>query len=188
MGQRIRPSVAGKPAPEHQLSDQTQGLRKGEGAGSNLADRVGPITIPGDAPRTLVIPAGIFNDATLGLCGLTNGVYPFLRCHKPFQQPAYIARFDAPNSSCKAVQSLPHGTPTNLDVAYAWQPPRDELSFSLAPRITDGTGGRPVEYSFATLCPGAEIRLARPVFKRRFRVQLEIPAVRLQDLAERVPS
>ena len=36
-----------------------------------------------------------------------------------------------------------------------------------------------------TLCPGAEIRFARPVFKRRFRIQLEILAVRLQDLVER---
>jgi hypothetical protein len=35
------------------------------------------------------------------------------------------------------------------------------------------------------VCTGAEIRLARPVLKRQFRIQLELPNIRLKDLAER---
>jgi hypothetical protein len=50
--------------------------------------------------------------------------------------------------------------------------------------MRDTSSTSPVEYSIATLCPGAEIRFARSVFKRHFRIQLEIPAVRLQDLVE----
>lgn len=52
-------------------------------------------------------------------------------------------------------------------------------------RIPDPHSTLPIEYSAVYLCPGAELRLARPVFKRRFRIQLELPAVHLQDLVER---
>ena len=34
------------------------------------------------------------------------------------------------------------------------------------------------------LCPGSEIRLARPQLKRQLRIQLDLPNVRLQDLVE----
>jgi AraC-like DNA-binding protein len=34
------------------------------------------------------------------------------------------------------------------------------------------------------LCPGSEIRLARPELKRQVRIQLDLPHVRLQDLVE----
>jgi hypothetical protein len=34
------------------------------------------------------------------------------------------------------------------------------------------------------LCPGSEIRLARPELKRQVRIQLDLPDVRLQDLVE----
>ena len=86
----------------------------------------------------------------------------------------------------------------NLDVAYAWAPPTDEIfpdpglnpiveyqvAFNPVSRIPDVSTSR-VEYSMAALCPGAEIRLARPAFKRHFRIQLELPAVRIQNLVER---
>ena len=35
-----------------------------------------------------------------------------------------------------------------------------------------------------SLCPGSEIRLARPELKRQLRIQLDLPNVRLQDLVE----
>jgi hypothetical protein len=38
------------------------------------------------------------------------------------------------------------------------------------------------------LCPGSEIRLARPELKRQFRIQLDLPDVRLQDLQDLVES
>jgi len=89
--------------------------------------------------------------------------------------------------------------PTNLDVAYAWSGSTDDVfpdpglnpiveyqvSFNPVPRIPDPHSTLPVEYSAVYLCPGAELRLARPVFKRRFRIHLELPAVHLQDLVER---
>ena len=52
-------------------------------------------------------------------------------------------------------------------------------------RIPDPHSSSPIEYSAVFLCPGAELRLARPIFKRRFRIQLELPAVHLQDLVQR---
>jgi len=34
------------------------------------------------------------------------------------------------------------------------------------------------------LCPGSEMRLARPELKRQLRIQLDLPNVRLQDLVD----
>ena len=89
--------------------------------------------------------------------------------------------------------------PTNLDAAYAWSGPTDEVfpdpglnpivdyqvSFSPVSRIPDPHSTSPIEYNAVSLCSGAEVRLTRPVFKRRFRIHLELPAARLQDLVSR---
>jgi hypothetical protein len=150
--------------------------------------------------RTLVLPASTFRDSDLGICRLMIMGYQVLECRKPFHSPAYMGRFDAPHSPCGSVRRFPNSSPPNLDVAYAWAPPTNEIfvnpglnpivdyqmSFSPIPRILDPSSPLRVEYSVAVLCPGAEIRLARPSFKRRFRIQLELPGVRLQDLVERV--
>jgi hypothetical protein len=149
--------------------------------------------------RTLVLPATTFRDTDLGICRLVIMGYQVLECHKPFHSPAYIGRFDAPNSPCGSVRRFPNSSPPNLDVAYAWAPPNDEMfsgsglnpivdyqvTFNPVSRIPDTSSTSPVEYSIATLCPGAEIRFARPVFKRHFRIQLELSDVRIQDLVER---
>ena len=149
--------------------------------------------------RTLVLPATIFRDNDLGICRLSMRGYQVLECRKPFHSPAYMGRFDAPQSPCGSVRRFPNNSPTNLDVAYAWSGPTIEVfpdpglnpivdyqvSFNPVPRIPDPHSTLPIEYSAVYLCPGAELRLARPVFKRRFRIQLELPAVHLQDLVER---
>ncbi|HEY6384349.1 MAG TPA: hypothetical protein VIX91_01565 [Candidatus Acidoferrum sp.] len=149
--------------------------------------------------RSLVLPATTFRDIDLGICRLVTVGYQLLECRKPFHSPAYMGRFDAPNSPCGSVRRFPNSSPSNLDVAYAWAPPTDEmfsgsglnpivdyqLTFNPVSRIPDTSRTSPVEYSVVTLCPGAEIRLARPVFKRHLRIQLELPAVRLQDIVER---
>jgi hypothetical protein len=84
-------------------------------------------------------------------------------------------------------------------VAYAWSGPTDEffpdpglnpivdyqVSFNPVSRIPDPHSSSPIESSAVYLCAGADLRLARPIFKRRFRIQLELPAVHLQDLVER---
>src|SRR6266436_5457320 len=149
--------------------------------------------------RTLVLPATIFRDNDLGICRLSMRGYQVLECRKPFHSPAYMGRFDAPQSPCGSVRRFPNNSPTNLDVAYAWAGPTIEVfpdpglnpivdyqvSFNPVPRIPDPHSTLPIEYSAVYLCPGAELRLARPVFKRRFRIQLELPAVHLQDLVDR---
>ena len=112
--------------------------------------------------------------------------------------PAYMGRFDAPNSPCASDQRFPKNSPTSLDVAYAWGDPPEgifsdpglnpiveyQLYFSSIPRISDPDSTAQVAYRMAPRCPGAELRLGRPVFKRRFRIQLRLPEVRLQNLIE----
>jgi hypothetical protein len=152
-------------------------------------------------PRTLVLPQGTFEDSHLGICRLA--VFPFrsqvLECLKPFHSPGYMARFDAPNSSCGPLRKSVDKVPVNLHVAYAWEAPNDEVlpdpglnpvanyqvGFSPINPISDAKTSFAVERSETVLCPGAEIRLAHPMFKRQFRIQLELPATRLQDLVER---
>jgi hypothetical protein len=149
--------------------------------------------------RTLVLPVSTFRDNDLGICRLMTSGYQVLECRKPFHSPAYTGRFDAPHSPCGSVQRFPNSPPRNLDVAYAWSGPTDEVfpdpglnpivdyqvNFNPVSRIPDPHSSSPIEYSAVFLCPGAELRLARPIFKRRFRIQLELPAVHLQDLVER---
>lgn len=149
--------------------------------------------------RTLVVPAATFRDDTLGMCRLTSKAYEMFVCLKPFHSPSYIARFDAPTSPCIAVRTVPNTSPTNFDVEYAWAPPTDEIlpdpglnpvveyqvSFNRVSRTSDSSTTSPVEYTNTIPCPGAEIHLARPVFKRRFRIRLELSDVHLQDLVER---
>jgi hypothetical protein len=151
--------------------------------------------------RTLLVPPGPFQDNYLGICR----VHPFspstIECFKPFQAPAYIARFDAPNSPCASVSKTFNGAPANRDVAYSWQPPRGEflpqsglnpiveraLNFNCISRIPDSNATSRSSYSVAVLCSGAEIRLSRPVLKRQFRIQLDLPNTRLQDLVRSLP-
>jgi hypothetical protein len=149
--------------------------------------------------RILVIPATIFRDSVLGICGLVPGDVQFLQCRKPFYRMSYIARFDAPNSPCVSVQRSPEAPPTNVDVAYAWAAPTEkmfpepglnpivEYQLGLDPprRIPDATSTVQSRYSVTSLCPGAEIRLGRPILGRQFRIQLELPNVRLEDLVVR---
>jgi len=149
--------------------------------------------------RTVVLPATTFRDGDLGICRLITTGHQVLECQRPFQYPGYIGRFDAPSFPCGSVRRSSNSSPVNLDVAYAWAPVTDEtfpdpglnpiveygVIFNPLQRIPDLESPSPVEYSMATLCPGAEIHLAHPALKRRFRIQLELPAVRLQDLVER---
>lgn len=151
-------------------------------------------------PRSLILPNGTFKDTNLGICRLEVFVgQQILECMKPFRAPAFVARFDAPDSPCGSVQRSPNSTPTNLDVAHAWHPPNDEflpdpglnpvieyqLAFNPMAQIPSANSSLPGQSSAVTLCSGAEIHLARPVFKRRYRIQLEIPPIRLQDLIVR---
>jgi hypothetical protein len=142
-------------------------------------------------PRILLIRPAIFQDSDLGTCRLSPLAPSAIRCLKPFRSPSYMARFDAPNSHCAPRKEYPGG---NLAVAYAWQPALPDpgldpivdysVSFNSVSPIPDPNATTQPIYSVATLCPGAEIRMARPVLKRQFRIQLDLPNTRLQDLTQ----
>jgi hypothetical protein len=149
--------------------------------------------------RTLILPATAFRDSDLGICRLMTIGYQVLECRKPFHSPAYMGYFDAPNSPCGSVGRFPNDSPMNLDVAYGFASPTDEtfpdpglnpiaeyqVNFSAISPIPDGGNSSRADYSVATLCPGAKIRLGHPLFKRRFRIPLELSDVRIQDLVVR---
>lgn len=152
--------------------------------------------------RTLILPSTTFRDTELGLCRLSSLAPSAFQCLKPFRVPTYMARFDAPHSSCRAPANYPSETPPNLDVAYSWMTSSDDLipdpglnpvvdyaiSFNPVTHIPGPDATTRPAFSVPFLCPGAEIRIAHPTRKRQFRIQLNLPHTRLQDLAQPAPS
>jgi hypothetical protein len=145
--------------------------------------------------QTLLLPPTAFRDPHLGVCLVLPAGLQSLQCTKPFHAPAYAAFFDAPNSPCSSSAALPNGIRINVAPGYAWSGPTEEafpdpglnplVQYSLAftpivssPKPDDTTAA---SYTVA-VCPGAEIQIARPVFKRRFRLQLDLRGVALQSL------
>lgn len=62
-------------------------------------------------PRTLILPNAAFRDNDLGTCRLAMFIgQQVLECLKPFRAPAFVARFDAPNSPCGSARRTPNGT------------------------------------------------------------------------------
>jgi len=149
-------------------------------------------------PSVLRMSVQGFRDACLGTCGpspMYNGV---IECRKPFRAASYMARFDAPKFPCPPPRQYPSGTPTNLSVAYSWSAPREGFlpDFGLNPMADYYIGFRsptPIPEageqpqrteSVINACPGSEIRLARPVLKRQFRMQFDLGNTRLEDLIQ----
>jgi hypothetical protein len=190
--------------PEDQRKDLTYALKRKEYEGIkskplNLHIQLLLSEYQETDPRTLLVPISVFRDSYLGICRVTPLAPNAIQCLKPFQSRSYIARFDAPNSHCAPPKEYPR---SNLAVAYAWQPPGAEfladpglnpmvdysLTFNSVSRVSNPNASTQPAYSVATLCPGAEIRLARPVFKRQLRIQLDLPNTRLQDLVQGFPG
>ncbi len=153
----------------------------------------------GGDPRTLLIPPGPFRDRSLGICWLTPMGTSVLQCVTPFRAPAYIARFDAPNSPCAPTKDSPLA---NLTVGYAWGRTSSGLlpDAGLNPLVDHTIYFGPVSVvpeedaakqrvpTIINLCPGAEIRVARPVLKRQVRIQFDLPNTRLEDLVPPFPG
>lgn len=149
--------------------------------------------------RTLVLPATTFHDDQFGICRLHPLALSSVQCLKPFNSPSFLARFDAPNSPCRSTRRFPDSSPTNLDIAYAWSYAQEKfmpdpglnpivqyaISFNSTSKPSAPVSATQAEYSVPTLCPGAEIHVARPVLTRKFRVQLDLPNARLEDLVDR---
>jgi hypothetical protein len=147
-------------------------------------------------PRSLRLSSGTFYDQVLGTCRLSPISLTMIQCLKPIQTPGYMARFDGANSPCAEKDELP--ADRDAFVSYVWQHPSYDylpdanlnpvvnynLWFSPVARERAKDFERPRRGNSAILCSGADIWLARPVFKRQFRVELNLPNTRLLDIAE----
>jgi hypothetical protein len=145
--------------------------------------------------RTLRVSSGIFSDQVLGTCRLSPIGIATIQCLKPIRTPGYMARFDGANSPCAGEEAL---ADRDASVSYVWQHPNFDflpdanlnpvvdynLWFSPVARDKDNESERTRRRNPMNLCGGADIWLARPVFKRQFRVELNLPNTRLLDLAE----
>jgi len=147
--------------------------------------------------RVLDLASGAFRDQTLGNCRLNPVNDSEIQCLKPIQGPGFMARFDAASSPCMDSDDPLALSDRKAWVAYAWQAPHtDYLPDSNLSSVADynlwftpvtrhGTDDPRSRLHMSThLCRNDQIWLARPVFKRQFRIHLELPNTRLLDLAE----
>ena len=149
----------------------------------------------GDA-RILSVPAGRFVDETLGICRIDPWQSTSIQCLKPFHAPGLMATFDPQEFPCPGDK---HSYTIQEDaVSHAWEfsnhysfpdanyTPIADYSIWFRPvsLLTDQEAKPQQRTKSLILCPGSEIRLARPELKRQFRIQLDLRNVRLQDLVE----
>jgi hypothetical protein len=147
----------------------------------------------GDA-RILLVPAGRFVDETLGICRVDPWQSSSIQCLKPFHAPGLMATFDPKEFPCHGDE---HSHTIQEDaVSHAWEFP-NHYSFpdaNYTPIADYSIWFRPISLladleakpqqgtKSLILCPGSEIKVARPELKRQLRIQLDLPNVRLQDL------
>jgi hypothetical protein len=147
-------------------------------------------------PRMLLIPPGKFADETLGICRTDPRETSFLQCLKPFHAPGLMATFDPKDFPCPGDRRSYNVQEDS--VSHAWEfsnhygfpspnyTPIDDYSIWFRPvsLLADLEAKPGQRTKNLVLCPGSEIRLARPELKRQLRIQLDLPNVRLQDLVE----
>ena len=146
--------------------------------------------------RILPVPAGKFVDKTLGVCRVGSWQSSSIECLKPFHAPALMATFDAPRFPCTAYE--PSYYVQEDAVSHAWEainhysfpdpsfsPIADYSIWFRSASLPTGLDAQPQQtHKTVILCPGSEIRLARPELKRQIRIELDVPNVRLQDFVE----
>lgn len=147
----------------------------------------------GDA-RILPVPAGRFVDETLGICRVDPWQSSSIQCLKPFHAPGLMATFNPQEFPCPGDE---HSHTIQEDaVSHAWEflnhysfpdanyTPIADYSILFRPvsLLTDLEAKPQQRTKSLILCPGSEIRLARPELKRQLRIQLDLPNVRLQEL------
>jgi hypothetical protein len=146
--------------------------------------------------RILVVPADRFVDETLGICRVDARQSSSIQCLKPFHAPGLMATFDPQKFPCTGDE---HSYTIREDaVSHAWEftnhysfpdanyTPIADYSIWFRPvsLLTDLDAKSQQRTKSLILCPGSEIRLARPELKRQVRIQLDLPDVRLQDLVK----
>jgi len=149
----------------------------------------------GDA-HTLRVPVGKFVDEALGICRIDSWQHSSLQCLKPFHAPALMATFDAQKFPC--IKNNQSGLTQEDVVSHAWEyanqgsfpdphytPIYDySIGFNPVSLFTNANAKPQPGFQASILCPGSEIRLARPELKREVRIELDLPNVRLQDLID----
>jgi hypothetical protein len=146
--------------------------------------------------RILLVPAGRFVDEMLGICRIDPLQSSSIQCIKPFHAPGLMATFDPQEFPCPGHRDS--YTIQEDAVSHAWEfsnhysfpdanyTPIADYSIWFRPvsLLTDLEPKPQQRSKSLRLCPGSEIRLARPELKRQLRIQLDLPNVRLQDLVE----
>jgi hypothetical protein len=143
--------------------------------------------------RILSVPAGRFVDETLGVCHLDARQSPAIQCLKPFHAPGLMATFDPQKFPCTGEEhsytiqedALSHASVYTNHYSFPdanYTPIADySMWFRPVSLLTELEAKPQQRIKSLILCPGSEIRLARPELKRQVRIQLDLPNVRLQD-------
>ena len=142
----------------------------------------------------LKVPGEQFVDPTLGICRVSPIRSEWMECLNAFREPGFIATVDMRNSPCPKEEET--GESSVETVSHAWRfqnsgnfpfygysPIVDStIYFRSASLADDPERTKKPKIATALFCPGTDIRLSKPVLTRKWRIKLEIPNVRLQDL------
>jgi hypothetical protein len=132
--------------------------------------------------RILPVPAGRFVDETLGICRVDPLQSSSIQCLNPFHAPGLMATFDPQEFSCPGDEQS--YTAREDAVSHAWEfsnhysfpeanyTPIADYSIWFRPvsLVTDLQAKPQQRTKSLILCPGSEIRLARPELKRQVRI------------------
>lgn len=185
--------------PEDQLKSLSYGVGREEyekikTKPLNLHIELAPSEYQEADARILLVPPGKFVDETLGICRVDPWQSSSIQCLKPFHAPGLMATFDPQEFPCTGDE---HSDTIQEDaVSHAWKftnhysfpdanyTPIADYSIWFRPvSLFTGLDAKPRQRTKSlVVCPGSEIRLARPELKRQVRIQLDLPHVRLQDL------
>lgn len=145
--------------------------------------------------RYLPLSVKEFFDGTLGTCRINPMFSAQIQCLKPIREPGFMATFDPQKSVCPAGEDE-DGIRADT-VSHSWREPNDNsmpapgltpvddysISFDPVSVLLNVNSETQKKIKVAHLCPGAEIKLAKPEFKRQFRIKLDMSNVRLEDVA-----
>jgi hypothetical protein len=146
-------------------------------------------------PRILKVSGEEFVDPTLGICRIGPIRSEWLECLNAFRESGFIATVDMRNSPCPkeentgetSAEAISHARQfQNSDAFpfYGFSPiVNSTIFFRNASLADDPERTRKQKIPTALFCPGTDIRLSKPVPTRKWRIKLEIPNVRLEDLA-----
>ena len=147
-----------------------------------------PVNISGVAPRTVVLLNGmkVVVDApqdsrwSRGWKRQYGEVWP--------EDRRKDLTYEVDRGEYEKIKTISHAWeyPNTFDFPDPGLNPVTDYSIIFGPSfvLRDANNTAPQKQQVVHLCPGSEIRLARPVSKRQVRIQLDMPDVRLQDLVE----